>query len=157
MIFVTNIWSVTLHVKCICEYDAHHISVKKVRHFIPCCNKDQVCSKVQAREIQINVLCGLLDNTSTGVLAVENLASISVVQIYPKCCNDVPGAVQWKPLRCMSTKWRVKGQVSIMVYLEGNNKIGFIINSVCIYLFNQTSYFWQHHIRSFILLEHSIP
>lgn len=62
-----------------CEYDAHRIFVKKVRHFKPCCNKDQVCSKVQAREIQINVLCGLLDNTSTDVLAVENLASISVV------------------------------------------------------------------------------
>lgn len=91
--------------------------IRIVGNLIPRGNEDPLSIEVYGWKVDIDVLCGLLEDTARSELVVVDLTVISVVKICPEWSNDVCGLVQWDPLRRICTQCTVKCQVPIVVHL----------------------------------------
>lgn len=82
---------------CHCSYKLTYCSsLIIVGHLIPCCHKDPLSNKTQLWKVLINILCGLLENTATGVLVVEDQTSCRDVNICPEGSYDVSASISWE-------------------------------------------------------------
>ena len=91
-------------------------------HSVPCGNKQCCWSEVTRGWKQLlQLITGCLEKSDIGCLPVENVSKSSDIHIIPEWSNQWNTVIQWKPLRCVFSKWVSKWKNSICVYLLTKN------------------------------------